>query len=56
LHGFDQDHKPQYDKLVGNVSLSYVLNNFASNGDLKVDASKYLARLAKKHEVEHDDH
>ena len=35
----------QYDKLVGNVSVAYVLGEFAANGDLKIEAKKYLVRL-----------
>lgn len=35
----------QYDKLVGNVSIAYVLKQFAEIGDLKDLASEYLRRL-----------
>ena len=35
----------QYDKLVGNVSIAYALNEFADKGDLKDKAKEYLRRL-----------
>lgn len=34
-----------FDKLVGNVSIPYVLAKFKDEGDLKQKASEYLARL-----------
>ena len=34
-----------YDKLTGNVSISYVLKEFASIGDLKDKAAEYLRRI-----------
>jgi conjugal transfer pilus assembly protein TrbC len=37
--------KNNYDKLVGNVSLSYALKLFAGHGELKQEAQKYLDRL-----------
>jgi type-F conjugative transfer system pilin assembly protein TrbC len=38
----------KYDKIVGNLSIPYVLNKFAENGDLKEIAKKYLNRLKVK--------
>ena len=35
----------KYDKLVGNVSIHYVLKQFTEKGDLKDKASQYLRRL-----------
>lgn len=35
----------QYDKIVGNVSIAYALNEFANKGDLKDKAKEYLMRL-----------
>ena len=35
----------QYDKIVGNVSIVYALNEFVNKGDLKDKAKEYLRRL-----------
>jgi conjugal transfer pilus assembly protein TrbC len=35
----------QFDKLVGNVSIKYALEQFATQGDLKTQAQEYLKRL-----------
>lgn len=35
----------QFDKLVGNVSIKYALEQFEQQGDLKQKASEYLARI-----------
>jgi conjugal transfer pilus assembly protein TrbC len=35
----------QFDKLVGNVSIKYALEQFEQQGDLKQKAQEYLARL-----------
>jgi conjugal transfer pilus assembly protein TrbC len=40
------DNKSVYDKLAGNVSLSYVLKTFAMDGDLKELANSYLDKLS----------
>jgi conjugal transfer pilus assembly protein TrbC len=37
-----------YDKITGNVSLSYVLKEFADSGDLPVKAAEYLRRLGNE--------
>lgn len=35
----------QFDKLIGNVSIKYALEEFEAKGDLKRKATEYLARL-----------
>lgn len=35
----------QFDKLVGNVSIKYALEEFEARGDLKAKAKEYLVRL-----------
>ncbi len=35
----------KFDKLVGNVSIKYALEQFEANGDLKQKATEYLQRL-----------
>ena len=46
LKGASIDNKSVYDKLEGNVSLSYALKTFADSGDLKELANSYLSKLA----------
>ncbi len=42
---FVLSHDNKFDKLVGNVSIKYALEQFESQGDLKQKASEYLARF-----------
>lgn len=49
-HSYCAENKctPLMDKMVGNVSLEYVLSQFTSTGDLQAISRKYLDRLREK--------
>ncbi len=42
---FVLSNNDQFDKLVGNVSIKYALEEFEAKGDLKTQAKEYLMRL-----------